>query len=106
MNIELLELNKKIIKCNKCSRLVKFRNKISKYINKCKIKMNKIASELKNLFPKADKIDWGLYDMPTKEGHYFPITFDFKNSCLVSDNIISFFSSSYFLSDTFGLLLS
>ena len=29
MNIELLELNKKIIKCNKCSRLVKFRNKIS-----------------------------------------------------------------------------
>ncbi len=29
MNIDLLELNKKIIKCNKCSRLVKFRNKIS-----------------------------------------------------------------------------
>ena len=49
-------------------------------INKCKIEMNKIASELKNLFPKADKIDWGIYDMPTKEGHYFPITFDFKNS--------------------------
>jgi uracil-DNA glycosylase family 4 len=29
MNIDLLELNKKIINCNKCSRLVKFRNKIS-----------------------------------------------------------------------------
>ena len=49
-------------------------------INKCKIEMNKIASELKNLFPKADKLDWGKYVMPTKEGHYFPITFDFKNS--------------------------
>ncbi len=29
MNIDLLELNKKITNCNKCSRLVKFRNKIS-----------------------------------------------------------------------------
>ncbi len=29
MNIEFSELNKKIIKCNKCKRLVKFRNKIS-----------------------------------------------------------------------------
>ena len=29
MNIDLLSLNKKIINCNKCSRLVKFRNKIS-----------------------------------------------------------------------------
>jgi uracil-DNA glycosylase family 4 len=29
MNINFLELNKKIINCNKCSRLVKFRNKIS-----------------------------------------------------------------------------
>jgi hypothetical protein len=48
-------------------------------INKCKIEMNKIASELKNLFPKADKIDWGKYVMPTKEGYYFPITFDFKD---------------------------
>ena len=29
MNIDLIELNKKITNCNKCSRLVKFRNKIS-----------------------------------------------------------------------------
>ena len=29
MNISLTELNKKIINCNKCPRLVKFRNKIS-----------------------------------------------------------------------------
>ena len=29
MNIDFLELNKKITNCNKCSRLVKFRNKIS-----------------------------------------------------------------------------
>ena len=29
MNFDLLELNKKIINCNKCSRLVSFRNKIS-----------------------------------------------------------------------------
>ena len=78
-------------------------------INKCKIKMNKIASELKNLFPKADKIDWGLYDMPTKEGHYFPITFDFKNlsramvSCQdwnkksgIKDNLkVALFSADY-----------
>tara|TARA_B100000787_G_scaffold170222_1_gene164939 strand:+ start:1607 stop:2281 length:675 start_codon:yes stop_codon:yes gene_type:complete len=30
MSTGLIELNKKIIKCNKCARLVKFRNKISK----------------------------------------------------------------------------
>ena len=30
MNIGFSQLNSKIIKCNKCSRLVKFRNKISK----------------------------------------------------------------------------
>ena len=29
MNTNFLQLNKKIIKCNKCTRLVKFRNKIS-----------------------------------------------------------------------------
>ena len=29
MNMDILEINKKIINCNKCSRLVKFRNKIS-----------------------------------------------------------------------------
>ena len=29
MNLNILQLNKKIINCNKCSRLVKFRNKIS-----------------------------------------------------------------------------
>ena len=29
MNLNFVELNKKIINCNKCSRLVKFRNKIS-----------------------------------------------------------------------------
>ena len=30
MNIEFVNLSKKIIKCNQCNRLVKFRNKISK----------------------------------------------------------------------------
>tara|TARA_B110000305_G_scaffold164145_1_gene181526 strand:+ start:31 stop:594 length:564 start_codon:yes stop_codon:yes gene_type:complete len=78
-------------------------------INKCKIAMYKIASELSALFPKADKIDWGKYDMPTKEGHYFPITFDFKNlsrvmvSCQdwnkksgIEDNLkVALFSAKY-----------
>ena len=40
MNIELFELNKKIIKCNKCTRLVKFRNKIS--IEKRKKNINEV----------------------------------------------------------------
>ena len=56
-----------------------------------------------------DKIDWGKYDMPTKEGHYFPITFDFKNlsrvmvSCQdwnkksgIEDNLkVALFSAKY-----------
>ena len=48
-------------------------------IKKCKIKMNEIAFELSNLFPNANKIDWGKYDTPTQQGYYFPITFDFEN---------------------------
>ena len=40
MNTEFLELNKKIIKCNKCKRLVVFRNKIS--IEKRKQNINEI----------------------------------------------------------------
>ena len=47
-------------------------------INKCKKEMKKIVSELSLLFPFATKKDWGKYDM--SEGHYFPVTFDFKDS--------------------------
>ena len=78
-------------------------------IKKCRIKMNEIASELSNLFPNANKIDWGKYDMPTKQGHYFPITFEFENgtramvSCQdwnkksgIKDNLkVSLFSAKY-----------
>ena len=49
-------------------------------INSCKREMYKISSELTKLFPNAKKKDWGKYKMPTNEGHYFPITFDFTNS--------------------------
>jgi len=47
-------------------------------IKKCKKKMEEIVSELSLLFPLATKKDWGKYDM--SEGHYFPVTFDFKDS--------------------------
>jgi uracil-DNA glycosylase family 4 len=40
MNIKLIELNKKITKCNKCARLVKFRHKIS--IEKRKQNMDEV----------------------------------------------------------------
>ena len=40
--------------------------------------MEEIVSELSLLFPLATKKDWGKYDM--SEGHYFPVTFDFKDS--------------------------
>jgi hypothetical protein len=50
----------------------------SNNINKCKKEMKKIVSELSLLFPFAIKKDWGKYDM--SEGHYFPVTFDFKDS--------------------------
>ena len=40
MNINFLQLNNKIIKCNKCKRLVKFRNKVS--IKKRKQNINEI----------------------------------------------------------------
>jgi len=49
-------------------------------INKCKKEMEKIVSNLSLLFPNAIEKDWGKYDMPTGEGHYFPFTFDFKDS--------------------------
>ena len=40
--------------------------------------MKKIESEFSLLFYFATKKDWGKYDM--SEGHYFPVTFDFKDS--------------------------
>ena len=49
-------------------------------INKCKKEMKKIVSELSLLFPNTIKKDWGKYNMPEGNGHYFPITFDFKDS--------------------------
>jgi len=50
----------------------------SNNINKCKKEMKKVVSELSLLFPFATKKDWGKYDM--SKGHYFPITFEFKDS--------------------------
>jgi len=47
-------------------------------INKCKKQMKKISSELSTLFPLTIKKDWGKYD--TSKGHYFPITFTFKDN--------------------------
>ena len=78
-------------------------------INSCKREMYKISSELTKLFPNALKKDWGKYKMPTNEGHYFPITFDFTNlsramvSCQdwkketgITDNLkVSLFSADY-----------
>ena len=78
-------------------------------INSCKSEMYKISSDLTRLFPNAIKKDWGKYKMPTNEGHYFPITFDFKNlsramvSCQdwnketgITDNLkVSLFSADY-----------
>ena len=52
-------------------------------INKCKKEMKKVVSELSLLFPFATKKDWGKYDM--SEGHYFPVTFDFKDSSRASE---------------------
>ena len=40
--------------------------------------MKKISSELSILFPLTEKKNWGKYDM--SEGHYFPITFTFKDN--------------------------
>jgi hypothetical protein len=31
-----------------------------------------------SLLDYFNEIDWGKYDMPTKQGHYFPITFNLK----------------------------
>ena len=50
----------------------------SNNIKKCKKEMEEIVSELSLLFPLATKKDWGKYDM--SKGHYFPVTFDFKDS--------------------------
>jgi len=52
-----------------------------KNINECKKLMKEISSELSALFPFTEKKDWGKYDM--SEGHYFPITFTFKNNSRV-----------------------
>ena len=38
-----------------------------------------IVSQIENIFPNSIKKDWGKYNMPTNEGHYFPITFDLKD---------------------------
>ena len=76
-------------------------------INKCKKQMKKISSELSTIFPFTKKKDWGKYDM--SEGHYFPITFTFKDNsramvaCFnwskksgIDDNLkISLYSSEY-----------
>ena len=76
-------------------------------IKKCKKEMKKIVSELSLLFPFATKKDWGKYDM--SKGHYFPITFTFKDNsramvaCFnwskksgINDNLkISLYSSEY-----------
>jgi len=48
-------------------------------VKKCIKQMTEIASELSNLFPLATKKDWGKYDYASN-GHYFPITFDFKDT--------------------------
>ena len=40
--------------------------------------MKEIVSELSLLFPNAVKKDWGKYEM--SNGHYFPVTFTFKDS--------------------------
>ena len=77
-------------------------------INSCKSEMYKISSELTRLFPNAIKKDWGKYKMPTNQGHYFPITFDFKiylehgfmsrlnKETGITDNLkVSLFSADY-----------
>ena len=78
-------------------------------INKCKKEMKKIVSKLSILFPNTTKKEWGKYNMPTGEGHYFPVTFDFrdlsramvscqdwnKKSGLVDNLKVSLFSSEY-----------
>ena len=51
-------------------------------ISKCKKEMKKISTELTNLFPNADKKEWGKYKIPGGKGHYFPITFTFADSAL------------------------
>ena len=45
----------------------------------CKKEMYKIATQIEKIFPNSIKKDWGKYMMPTKEGHYFPVTFDLKD---------------------------
>ena len=46
-------------------------------IKRCKKEMKKIDSEFSLLFNFAIKKDWGKYN--ASQGHYFPITFDFKD---------------------------
>ena len=47
-------------------------------IKKCKKEMRKIETELSLLFTSTIKKDWGKYKW--SNGHYFPVTFDFKDS--------------------------
>ena len=68
-----------------------------------------IVSQIENIFPNSIKKDWGKYNMPTNEGHYFPITFDLKDmsramvSCQdwnkstgIDDNLkVSLFAADY-----------
>ena len=49
-------------------------------IKKCKKEMKKIVSEFSVLFNFAIKKDWGKYNMSSGQGHYFPVSFDFKDS--------------------------
>tara|TARA_B100001564_G_scaffold323814_1_gene304126 strand:+ start:1001 stop:1558 length:558 start_codon:yes stop_codon:yes gene_type:complete len=46
-------------------------------IKRCRKEMKKIDSEFSLLFNFAIKKDWGKYN--ASQGHYFPITFDFKD---------------------------
>ncbi len=47
-------------------------------IKKCKKEMRKIETELSLLFTSTIKKDWGKYKW--SNGHYFPVTFDFKDT--------------------------
>ena len=69
----------------------------------------KIVLEESELFPTAFKKDWGRYKMPSKNGHYFPVTFeledrsfamvscqDFKPTANIEDNLkISLYNPKY-----------
>tara|TARA_S200000501_G_scaffold24363_1_gene21131 strand:- start:16239 stop:16799 length:561 start_codon:yes stop_codon:yes gene_type:complete len=87
--------------------VISFSNKIEK----CKKKMYQIDKNLTDLFPSADRKDWGKYDNPDSSGHYFPITFTFDDASMamvschdwiestrIDDNLkVSLFEAKYSL---------